>query len=81
MTDTFPVANIKQFVLDLGKRHSVVYVKANTDALANDITRLASSDVHLDDLECLLIALERAGVVQRKDVVRLHIDYLREMKI
>jgi hypothetical protein len=59
------------------ERH-VAYVRAPHDRLAHDITRLAGDDVQLDEIEQLLIALQRSGHLSRTEIVQLHAAYLRE---
>jgi hypothetical protein len=58
--------------------HHVVYVRAPRDMLAHDITRLAGDDVQLDEIEQLLIALQRSGHLSRTEMVQLQAAYLRE---
>jgi len=67
-------------VRELARQHNVAYARAQHDALADDITRLAGDDVKLDEIEQLLIALQRAGHLTRHEVVRLQASYLREAK-
>lgn len=55
-----------------------LYVETPADRLADTITQLSDDEVHLDEVERLLIALERAGVVASENVMPLHINYLRE---
>jgi hypothetical protein len=50
------------------------------DLLADHFTRLADNDVALDEAERMLIALQRAGHLDRTDLVRFHASYLPEMK-
>ena len=45
------------------------------------ITRLADDDVEMDDVELLLIALERAGVLASEYVVPLHINYYEKLNV
>jgi hypothetical protein len=58
----------------------VAYIRTQSDALAHHITRLADDHVELDEVEQLLIALQRAGHLSRVEVVRLQASYLRETK-
>jgi hypothetical protein len=67
-------------ILDLARKYGVAYVRTPSDALANHITRLAGDNVELDEVEQLLIALQRAGHLSRVEVVRLQASYLREAK-
>lgn len=73
-----PVTGLRDYILGLASTHGVAYVEMPADKLADTITRLSDDDVHLDEVEHLLIALERAGVVASDSVVPLHINYLRE---
>jgi hypothetical protein len=50
------------------------------DAFAQDVTRLAADHVRLDEVECLLIGLQRAGHLSRPELVHLQARYLREAK-
>jgi predicted LPLAT superfamily acyltransferase len=54
------------------------YIRTKRDRLAHHIARLAGDDVELDEIEQLLIALQRAGYLSRIDTVRLQGNYLRE---
>jgi hypothetical protein len=78
MTSSIPTSGVEHYITGLARQHGVSYVKTPDDALANIITSLADDDVEMDDVELLLIALERAGVVPSNAVVPLHINYLRE---
>jgi hypothetical protein len=64
----------------LARKHHVRYVRTSNDMLAHHITRLAGDDVELDEIEQLLIALQRAGHLSRNELVRLQASYLREAK-
>ena len=66
-------------IRELARQHDVHYVGTGTDALAHHITRLAGDTVTLDDIEQTLLALQRAGHLSRRDVVRLQARYLREV--
>jgi hypothetical protein len=67
-------------IRQMAERHHVTYVRTETDALAHHITRLAGDHVELDEVERMLIALQRAGHVSRAELVRLQASYLRETK-
>jgi hypothetical protein len=67
-------------IRELAARHHVTYLQTPTDMLANDITRLSGDTVSLDEIECMLVALQRAGHITRRDVVQLQAQYLRETK-
>jgi hypothetical protein len=65
----------------MAERHHVAYVPTANDVLAYHITRLAGDHVELDEVEEMLIALQRAGHLTRADLVRLQAEYLREGKL
>jgi hypothetical protein len=67
-------------IQDLALRHHVAYVPKPSDRLAHHITRLSGDDVKLDEVEQLLIALQRAGHLTRAELIRLQASYLREAK-
>jgi phosphoglycolate phosphatase-like HAD superfamily hydrolase len=55
----------------MAEEHHVAYVQTARDALARHITRLAGDDVQLDEIEQLLIALQRSGRLARVEMVKL----------
>ena len=67
-------------IRNLARKYEVAYVRTQSDALANHITRLAGDHVELDEVEQLLIALQRAGHLSRAELVHLQASYLREAK-
>jgi hypothetical protein len=67
-------------IRNLARKYEVAYVRTQSDALANHFTRLAADHVELDEVEQLLIALQRAGHLSRAELVRLQASYLRETK-
>ena len=73
-----PANGTAGFVRDLARRHGVTYRKTKADALADAITRLADDDVRLDEIEGLMIALRRTGVLTADNFVPLQVRYLRE---
>lgn len=69
-------ARIRKMALE----HHVTYVHTSRDTLAHHITRLAGDDVHFDEVEQLLIALQRSGHLSRMEMVQLQAAYLREAR-
>jgi hypothetical protein len=67
-------------IRELAKKHSVTYVRRSYDELAHHITRLAGDDVQLDEVEQLLIALQRSGHLSRVEMIRLQAAYLHEAR-
>jgi hypothetical protein len=56
----------------------VTYLRSERDVLAHHITRLSGDDVELDEIEQLLVALQRNGYLTRTEMVKLQASYLRE---
>ena len=65
-------------IRNLAERNHVTYRMTDRDRLAHHITRLAGDAVELDPIEQLLIGLQRAGRIDRVQMVRLQARYLRE---
>lgn len=64
----------------MAEEYHVAYVLTSNDTLARHITRLAGDDVQLDEIEQLLIALQRGGHLSRIEMVQLQAAYLREAR-
>jgi hypothetical protein len=75
-TQSATAARIRQMARD----HHIAYVRTQRDVLAHHITRLAGDDVELDEIEQLLIALQRGGYLSRTEMVQLQAAYLREVR-
>ncbi len=78
MPDTHHTANA---IRALAERHGVAYKPTDTDQLAHHITRLSGDDVVFEEIENLLIALQRSGHLSRTDAVLLQANYLRQAKL
>ena len=68
------------YIRGLAAQHHVSYVQTQSDALAQHMTRLADDAIELDEIECMLFALHRAGHLDRHQLVHLQVKYLREAK-
>lgn len=68
------------YIRELAATHKVAFIPTKLDAFAHDVTRLAADDVQLDEVECLLLGLQRAGHLSRSELVHLQAKYLREAK-
>jgi hypothetical protein len=64
----------------MAREHHVTYVRSPRDTAAHHITRLAGDHVEFDEVEQLLIALQRSGYLSRTEMVQLQAAYLRESK-
>jgi hypothetical protein len=65
-------------IRDLARRHRIAYSETATDRLAHHMSRLAGDTVELDEIERLLIGLQRAGHLSRPEMILLQAQYLRE---
>jgi hypothetical protein len=68
----------KDQILTLARRHGVAYVATSLDQAGNDMARLSGDDVELDNVEQILLALERAGKLTAPQADRLHVAYMRQ---
>jgi hypothetical protein len=68
----------EQAVRDLARQHQISASRTELDDWADDVTRLAGDNVHLDEVEELIVALRRAGFVDGVELTRLHSRYLDE---
>jgi hypothetical protein len=68
------------YIRELAAQHHVSYVQTQSDVLAQHMTRLADDAIEPDEIECMLFALHRAGHLDRQQLIRLQVQYLREAK-
>lgn len=73
-----PATGLAEYITELALLHGVVYVKTPTDELAKVYTRLSDDEVEQDDVSDLLMALLRAGVINKDDWMELLHRHLRE---
>jgi hypothetical protein len=64
----------------LARRYHIAYSETPNDRLAHHMSRLAGDTVELDEIERLLIGLQRAGHLSRAEMIRLQVQYLREAR-
>jgi DNA invertase Pin-like site-specific DNA recombinase len=81
MQNPKPLRKTAAEILALAKKYGVSYTRTADDAWAQGVTRLADDDVTLDDIELLLIELQRTGHLSRPEALRLQVNYLREAKL
>ena len=78
--DTVTRNSIEAYIRGLAAQHHVSYVQTQSDLLAQHMTRLADDAIEPDEIECMLLALHRAGHLDRRQLVSLQVKYLREAK-
>jgi hypothetical protein len=69
-----------RIIRNLAVTHHISYSPTATDRLASHITRLAGEEVTFDEIEEMLIGLQRAGWITRRQMTLLQARYLRESK-
>jgi hypothetical protein len=75
------LSETERMIVSLAEQLGVRYAPTATDVWAREITRLADDDVVLDDIELLLIALQRDGHLRRREALHLQVNYLRELRL
>lgn len=69
--------DVEEYVRALAAEHGVTLEQDAYAKMAQVLTALAGDDVELDEVERLLVALKRAGVIQGAEMVLLQAEYLR----
>ena len=64
----------------LATANNVTVVVTPNDVFAHHVTRLSGDDVNFDPIENTIVALQRAGILDRVQAVRLQARYLRESR-
>lgn len=64
----------------LAQANNVAVAVSPNDVFAHHVTRLSGDDVLFDDIENTIVALQRAGVLNRVQAVKLQARYLRESR-
>lgn len=60
----------------LAQKHGVTAERTATDELADTITSLAGDDVVHDEIEDLVVTMQRRGVITADQATTLYSDYL-----
>ncbi|MGJ4952340.1 hypothetical protein [Bradyrhizobium sp. HKCCYLS20291] len=63
----------------LARTNKVTAVTSANDVFTHHVTRLSGDHVIFDPIENTIVALQRAGILDRVQAVRLHARYLREV--
>ena len=64
----------------LAAANNVAVVVTPNDVFAHHVTRLSGDVVNFDPIENTIVALQRAGILDRVQAVRLQARYLRESR-
>ena len=75
-------SDISSLVRSLATANEVNCIRTPVDALAEHFTRLSDDRVdELDETQLLIIALRRAGVIEKNDAMKLQAAYLAENRL
>ncbi|WP_441236886.1 hypothetical protein [Bradyrhizobium sp. 930_D9_N1_4] len=69
-----------EHIRTLARTHQVTYSEGPNDRLAHHMSRLAGDMVEFDEIEQLLIGLQRANRITRIEMIQLQARYLHEAK-
>jgi hypothetical protein len=78
VTSTTTQLTAKQTIQQLAEQHGIVHQQSPLDEWGTAISRLSDSEVELDEMQWLLIELNRAGFLTGQDNAQLHFQYLQE---
>ncbi|TAI59821.1 hypothetical protein [Bradyrhizobium sp. Leo170] len=76
--DTTKARYTANVIQRLASANNVAVVVSDNDLFAHHVTRLSGDDIHFDPIENTIVALQRAGILDRVQAVRLQARYLRE---
>lgn len=76
--DTTKARYTANVIQRLASANNVAVVVSDNDPFAHHVTRLSGDDIHFDPIENTIVALQRAGILDRVQAVRLQARYLHE---
>jgi len=68
----------KKFIIHLAEANNINYVKTKGDEIADIITKLSDDNIEEDEIERLIISLERFNIIDSKGSLLLHYGYLKD---
>ena len=72
------IGDAAEAISTLARVHGIVGEREAIDDFADAVSRLSDAEVSSDHVERLLVALQRAGIVDAKEAFALHVAYLRQ---
>lgn len=78
--DELTPSSTAEHIRTLARRFDVSYSEGPNDRLAHHISRLSGDTVEFDQIEHLLIGLQRANCITRAEMIQLQARYLHEAK-
>lgn len=79
MTKLTP-SSTAEHIRALAQTFHIVYEEGPNDRLAHHMSRLAGDTVEFDEIEQLLVGLQRANRITRAEMIQLQARYLREAR-
>lgn len=71
-------STVEKQVLDLVKKHNLVFKKTLLSKWATDVTRLADDELQLAPIECLIVLLAQKKIISQSEAVIFQVQYLKE---
>lgn len=72
--------SVANYIYQLAKKHNVTATRDNISNMATAITALSADAIELDNVEQLLVNLQRKGVLTKAELLQLEGRYLREQR-
>ena len=66
----------EQVIRALARQHGIIAERTATDELADTITELAGDEVVHDEIEDLVVTMQRKGIISPEKATALYGDYL-----
>ncbi|WP_315834749.1 hypothetical protein [Bradyrhizobium prioriisuperbiae] len=79
--DKLTASSTAEHIRTLARTYQVTYSEGPNDRLAHHMSRLAGDMVEFDEIEQLLIGLQRANRITRIEMIQLQARYLHEAKL
>lgn len=73
-------ASAAETIRALARRHGIAYQPTPLDAFAADVSRLSDAEVPQDEIADLVVALERAGVLDSDQAIDLYGNHLAQTR-
>lgn len=73
-------ASAAEAIRALARRHGIAYQPTPLDAFAADVSRLSDAEAPQDEIADLVVALERAGVLDSDQAIDLYGDHLAQTR-
>lgn len=72
--------SVASYIYQLAKKHNVTATRDNISNMATAITALSADAIELDNVEQLLVNLQKKGVLTKAELLQLEGRYLREQR-